>query len=166
VTQQRRYSDFDLAIEGTADEGYRARVLGSPAGEASGGFTLPFSDLELENFLLKVGRPRGTTRRLESDEMKATRRFGSQLYDAVFQDDLRLILSRSIDKVESRGEGLRIRLRFTDTPELRRCPGSTFSASRPTSSSCSRHGHRSCATSTSRRRSSPWSCTGRCGSWP
>jgi hypothetical protein len=122
MTEQRTYSDFDLMIEGTGEETYRARVLDSPAGGAAGSFALPFSTLELENFLLKVGRPRRGTRRLESPEMEAARQFGKQLFDAVFQDDLRLSLRRSLDEVERRDEGLRIRLWFSDAPELAALP--------------------------------------------
>jgi len=122
VTKQKTYADFDLMIEGTGGEGYRARVLDSPAGGAAGSFSLPFSTLELENFLLKVGRPRRGTRRLESPEMEAARQFGKQLFDAVFQDDLRLSLRRSLDEVERRDEGLRIRLWFNDAPELASLP--------------------------------------------
>ncbi|MCZ6462271.1 MAG: CHAT domain-containing protein, partial [Actinobacteria bacterium] len=122
MSQQRSYSDFDLLIESTGGGGYRARVLDSPVGAAAGSFSLPFSDLELENFMLKVGRPRRGTRRLESPEMEAARQFGTQLFDSVFQDDLRLSLRRSLDEVERRGEGLRIRLRFSDAPELASLP--------------------------------------------
>ncbi len=57
MSEQRSYSDFDLLIESTGGGGYRARVLNSPVGAAAGSFALPFSDLELENFMLKVGRP-------------------------------------------------------------------------------------------------------------
>lgn len=58
------YQDFDLLIEPGLSEGsYRARVLRSPAGEsASLQFTLPFSHLELENFVLKIGQGRRRTR--------------------------------------------------------------------------------------------------------
>ena len=122
MIRQRRYSDFDLLIEGSDDEGYRARVLDSPAGQASGSFEFPFSDEELEIFMLKVGRPRRGVRRLESPEMEAARVFGKQLYDAVFQDDLRLSLRRSLDEVERRDEGLRIRLSFSGVPELASLP--------------------------------------------
>ena len=51
------YLDFDLLIE-RAEQGYSVRVLNSPAGQASAQFHLPFSDLELENFLLRIGRTR------------------------------------------------------------------------------------------------------------
>ena len=122
MTEQKTYSDFDLMIEGTGEETYRARVLDSPAGGAAGSFSLPFSTLELENFLLKVGRPRRGTRRLESPEMETVRQFGQKLFDAVFQDDLRLSLRRSLDEVERRDEGLRIRLWFSDAPELASLP--------------------------------------------
>ncbi len=119
---ERTYSDFDLMIEGSEEGGYHARVIDSPSGEATASFDLPFSELELENFMLKVGRPRRGTRRLESPEMEAARAFGTKLFDAVFHDDLKLTLRRSLDEVERRDEGLRIRLRFSDTPELASLP--------------------------------------------
>lgn len=119
---ERTYSDFDLLIEGSDGEGYLARVINSPAGDAVASFDFPFSELELENFMLKVGRPRGGTRRLESSEMEAARAFGTRLYNAVFRGDLRLTLARSLDDVERRDEGLRIRLRFSDAPELSELP--------------------------------------------
>jgi CHAT domain/Carbohydrate family 9 binding domain-like len=122
MTEEKTYADFDLLIEGSGGEGYRARVLESPAGGGEGTFTLPFTDMELELFLLKVGRPRRGTRRLESPEMEAARDFGRKLYDAVFHDELRLSLRRSLDEVERRDEGLRIRLRFSDAPELASLP--------------------------------------------
>ena len=57
------YLNFDLQIE-RVGEGYRARVLDSPAGQASNDFALPFSDLELENFVLRMSRTRRGVRRL------------------------------------------------------------------------------------------------------
>ena len=53
------YLDFDLMIE-AGDGGYTARVVESPAGEARSEFTRPFTDLELENFVLNIFSP-GTT---------------------------------------------------------------------------------------------------------
>jgi len=47
------YLNFDLHFERAAN-GYRVEANG-PAGEATGTFSLPFSELELENFLLKLG---------------------------------------------------------------------------------------------------------------
>ena len=54
---EMHYLDFDLLIERSpSGSGYRARVLSSPAGRAAAEFELPFSDLEIENFFLRVGR--------------------------------------------------------------------------------------------------------------
>ncbi len=82
-----RYLDFDLLIE-RAGEGYTARVLNSPAGQATADFRLPFSELELENFLLRVGRTRRGVRRLESPEMEAAKTLGGRLFRAVFDDEI------------------------------------------------------------------------------
>ena len=59
MEDQFTYEDFDLLIERGLSGKYRARVLRSPAGESAPvPFTVPFSALELENFVLRVGRPR------------------------------------------------------------------------------------------------------------
>lgn len=59
------YLDFDLMIE-AGDGGYTAHVVESPAGEARSEFTRPFTDLELENFVLNVGQTRRGVRRVGS----------------------------------------------------------------------------------------------------
>jgi hypothetical protein len=80
--------DFDLLIE-RAGDAYRARVLDSPSGQAAVEFALPFSPLELENFLLRITRSLGDMRRrmrrIESPERELVRAFGSQLFGAVFR---------------------------------------------------------------------------------
>ena len=51
--------DFDVAIEPLGD-GYRARVVGSPAGEAYADFALPFTDENLTILILeghRIDRP-------------------------------------------------------------------------------------------------------------
>ncbi len=115
------YLDFDLLIE-RAEEGYTVRVLNSPAGQAAADFCLPFSELELENFLLRVGRTRRGVRRLESPEMEAAKSFGGRLFDAVFGGDVRGCLRSSLDEANRQGAGLRLRLRLTDVPELADLP--------------------------------------------
>src|SRR3954447_22900819 len=116
---EHTYVDFDLLIEPGEDGSYRARVLRSPMGETGPvSVTIPFSDLELENFLLKVGRPgRQATRGERSPEAAAVREFGGRLFDAVFRDELRTALSGSINHVEAQEDtGLRVRLRLAHTP--------------------------------------------------
>ncbi len=116
-----QYLDFDLHIE-RAEKGYRAEVTSSPVGQASATFTLPFSDLELENFLLRMGGARTGTRRVETPEMEAAKTFGGRLFDAVFTDDIRSALSRSQDEAERQGMGLRVRLHLADAPDLSDLP--------------------------------------------
>ncbi len=95
------YLDFDLLVE-RSEAGYRARVLNSPAGQAATEFTLPFSGQELEIFLLQVGRPQRGTRRdvrrqgQPEPQMEAARVFGGQLFEAVFKDEVRTGLLRTV----------------------------------------------------------------------
>jgi hypothetical protein len=115
------YLDFDLKIERTA-AGYRTEVVCSPGGEAANDFTLPFSDLELENFLLRIGRPRRGLRRLESPEMASAKEFGGRLFRAAFGADIRSCFRGSLDEANRRGGRLRIRLRLKDAPEMADLP--------------------------------------------
>jgi len=115
------YLDFDLLIE-RAGEGYVARVTNSPAGQATLAFTWPFSELELENFWLRVGRTRQGVRRLESPEMKAAKVFGGRLFEAVFGGAMRGCLRSSMDEAARQGTGLRVRLRLADVAELADAP--------------------------------------------
>src|SRR5687767_12216782 len=119
------YADFDLLIEPGDAGTYRARVLKSPVGETRPvAVTIPFSDLELENFLLRIGRPRRQPTRGEgSPEAEVVREFGRRLFDAVFRDQVRDALADSRAHVEAEeGTGLRVRLRLADSPELADLP--------------------------------------------
>src|SRR5919107_1133889 len=122
--KERIYSDFDLLVEPASATSYRARVLNSPVGETRPvPVTIPFSDLELENFLLRIGRPRRyLVRSDDAPEATAVRDFGGRLFKAVFHDQVLSALNASRDQVESREAGLRVRLRMTDSPELADLP--------------------------------------------
>ena len=116
------YVDFDLLIERAGENNYRARVLSSPAGQAMQEVQMPYTGLELENFLLRVGKPRRGVRRLESPEMETVKTFGSKMFKSIFTDDLLNVLRTSQDEVKKNNQGLRIRLRFNDAPELVNLP--------------------------------------------
>jgi hypothetical protein len=107
------YHDFDLLID-RSGESLRAQVLNSPAGQASAEFRLPFSEDKLENYLLRLGRARRATRRVESQEMNTAKAFGAALFDAVFSADVKACFRSSIDEVRRQNAGLRIRLRLGD----------------------------------------------------
>jgi serine/threonine protein kinase len=117
------YVDFDLLIDRGGPDSYRARVLRSPAGEcAPVQFTLPFSPVDLENIVLKVERGRRRARGPGRPESAPLKEFGSKLYSAVFQDELRDTLQRSLSLTRAQRVGLRLRLRLADTPELAGLP--------------------------------------------
>ncbi|MCI0694512.1 CHAT domain-containing protein [candidate division KSB1 bacterium] len=118
---EMKYLDFDLLIE-RAGERYKVQASSPTAGQAFGEFNLPFSELEIENFLLRVGRPRRSVRRVDSPEMVAVKNFGSRLFDAVFDDEVRACLRSSLEEAERQGAGLRLRLRLTKAPELTDLP--------------------------------------------
>jgi hypothetical protein len=119
---ERSCFDFDLLI-GRSGERYRAQVVRSPAGEGQAVlFDRPFSELELENFLLKIGRPRVRTRRVEAAPVAAAKQFGGRLFSAVFTGPVGECLRRSADRAQGEDATLRIRLRLSDCPELADIP--------------------------------------------
>jgi CHAT domain len=123
VTRGLAYLDFDVLIERADREAYRVRVVNAPAGPTpSTTFTLPFSRLELENFVLRIGRPRRVVRRVDEPETAAIKSFGNQLYRALFHDELEVNLLRSQSQAAAAGMGLRLRLRLSDAPELAELP--------------------------------------------
>jgi CHAT domain-containing protein len=107
------YEDFDLLLE-RAPKGFRAQVLSSSAGQASVEFQLPFSDVELENFLLKLGRTTRVVRRIESTEMTTAKSFGAALFDAVFAGDVRACLRSAVDEARRENTRVRLRIRLAD----------------------------------------------------
>ena len=100
------YLDFDLIIE-PSDNGYRARVFNSPAGEAEREFALPFSDLEIENFVLRLGQSRRGVRRLETAALASVKTFGGQLFDALFDGEMKACFLGSVQEAARSGSGLR-----------------------------------------------------------
>jgi hypothetical protein len=115
------YLDFEIKIE-KREQRYAVSVIRSPAGEAEGEFVLPFSDLELENLLLKVGRTRRGVRRIGSPEWQAARSLGGKLFEAVCKGDVRGCFRSSLDKAALEDKGLRTKLRLLNTPELADLP--------------------------------------------
>jgi hypothetical protein len=112
-----KYLDFDLLIERSLDR-YRARVLESPAGEASIEFSVPFSQTEIDDFFTQIGQ----TRSFETQQIRKIHGFGQALFEAVFAGQVRDRLRASLGEANLQSAGLRIRLRLADTPELGNLP--------------------------------------------
>lgn len=117
MTDITDFVNFDLLLT-AAPGGYRVRVVDSPAGEATSSFTLPFSDLEVENLILRLTQRSAGMRRLESVEVGVARTFGTQLFSAVFAGDVGVCWQKSRSIVAQQDRHLRVRLRLSDTPEL------------------------------------------------
>lgn len=115
---------LDLDLLFTSGEGsFRVSVLRSPVGEGqSTEFASPFGVLELENLLLKIGQSRGRTRRIDAVPVAAAKEFGGRLFEAVFANEVRECLRRSLDHARDQQAVLRILLRTADCPELADLP--------------------------------------------
>lgn len=108
-----KYHDFDLLIE-RSGKNYKSRVIDSPAGEASTRFQLPFSHTDVENFFVQIGH----SRLIETSQIQKMRTFGQELFEAIFTGNVRDKFRESLNEVNRNHEGLRIRLRIANVPEL------------------------------------------------
>jgi len=116
------YAELRIRIDRGVGRGSYRVVAAGPSGEALGRFKLPFSDLELENFILRVGATRRGRRRVESPEMELAKTFGAKLFGAVFEGDVRELYRSSIAETRADGAGLRVSLSLTGAPELLQVP--------------------------------------------
>ena len=116
------YAEFRIRIErGTSRRTYRVEASGL-GGEDEGRFRLPFTDTELENFVLKIGRTRRGVRRIDSPEMELARSFGGDLFSAVMDGKIGELYRATLAEARAAGQGLRVTLSLTDVPELGAIP--------------------------------------------
>ncbi|MBU0655380.1 MAG: SUMF1/EgtB/PvdO family nonheme iron enzyme [Gammaproteobacteria bacterium] len=115
----KSYLNFDLLLNEAGDS-YQVHVIDSPAGQASRTFTLPFSAVELENFILKIGQNRGSVRSLhiERIDVPSIQKLGGALYEALFGGAIAERFRSSLAIARREGCGLRIRLRLSGAPKL------------------------------------------------
>jgi hypothetical protein len=103
---RRTYLDFDLQITRTTD-GFMARVLQSPAGQAS----IRCESAALDRALFSA-----------IDTAEQARIAGQALFQAVFRDELLLCWGQSLIEARHHACGLRLRLRLSEAPELMALP--------------------------------------------
>jgi len=114
--------NFDVIVSHEGGERYRARVLESSSGSGSVEFTAPFLGVELENMSLRVSRFGQTGRRTRVPQVDSARDIGGRLFDAVFSGAVRDCYRASLAEATSKSQGLRLRLRLTDVPEIATWP--------------------------------------------
>jgi ABC-type oligopeptide transport system substrate-binding subunit len=114
------YHNFDLFFQREGDA-YRVRA-DSAEGQASTTFLLPFSDMELQNFILTTRPGMRGVRRIDAPDVAAAKRFGGNLFQAVFNGDVQGCWRSSLSAAAQQDTRLRMRLRFVDTPELADLP--------------------------------------------
>jgi hypothetical protein len=116
------YDELKLRIERADEVSYRVLALAPDGGIAEGEFCVPFSEIELDNFVLRIGRARGRTRAYKSPQMEEAKHLGSKLFDALIQGDVRDVYqaARRVSEVNERG--LRVTLYLTGVPELMGVP--------------------------------------------
>ena len=116
------YQELRLRFERLRETGEYRVFASGPAGEAAGSFALPYSDVEVENLVLRLSRPRGGVRRIDSSDLDLVRTFGGGLFDAVFSGRVRDVYRSSLASARGEGCGMRISLALTGTPELMHVP--------------------------------------------
>ncbi|MGB0387132.1 MAG: CHAT domain-containing protein, partial [Ardenticatenaceae bacterium] len=118
------YLDFDLLLS-RGNESYHARVLNSPAGQASVAFRLLFSEAELDEFFKLLGYQRPASLLLTAPRKAirlSARTFGGRLFGSLFRDAVGECLRRSLHAAEQEGTGLRLRFRLSEVPDLAALP--------------------------------------------
>lgn len=117
------YDAIRIRLERLAPDSDEYRVHAATAiGETTGTFTVPVSHLELENLVLRMSRPRTGVRGPGSVELQTVRRFGSDLFSALFTGPVRDLYRDGLANARLSHKGLRITLGLTETPELMDLP--------------------------------------------
>jgi len=115
------YVELKLRIE-PGPAGYRTLAIGPDGSSATGAFSVPFSDVELDNFVLRVGLPRRNARAYRSTQMEEAKRFGATLFDALIKDEVRDVYLNAQLHARANGHGLRLTFQLTGVPELMQIP--------------------------------------------
>jgi hypothetical protein len=108
---------WELKVRIERGDGHAFRVVA-----ATGTFQVPISEVELENLVLRISRPRQTVRRIDSPEMELVRRFGNELFDSIFRSRVRDVYRDSYAQARAEGKGLRITLALADASDLMNLP--------------------------------------------
>jgi hypothetical protein len=121
--QAPTYDELRIRIQPGGDGRYQVVASAPDGATASGSFALPFTETELDNFVLRVGRQRmGGVRGYRSAQMEEAKQFGTRLFDSLMVDEVRDVFRTARGVAESHSRGLRVTLYLTDVPELMGIP--------------------------------------------
>lgn len=116
------YDELRIRFHRAGEGRYRTVATAADDSTASATFEVPFSELELDNFVLRVGRQRLARRSYRSKQMDEARRLGERLFDALMVEEVRDIFRAAHGAAESAQRGLRLTLCLSDVPELMELP--------------------------------------------
>jgi hypothetical protein len=125
VENQWEYDDFELKIRKGDGSNTYVIDIDSRAGEIQEVMHWPFDELELKNKLLKLEKAillsGGTRRGISTQEEQVAQDFGEDLFKALLAGQVRNLYTRSLDRAERDGKGLRLRLHI-QPPDLAQLP--------------------------------------------
>lgn len=118
-----QYLDFEIHIAPGSGQDYPVVVLKSPAGETTGILRLPFDPAQLASQLQGIETAvrdsafpvRGIA--MGESQKASVKDFGTQLFEALFVDQIQAKFRMSQDRARLEDKGLRIRLRI-EAPDL------------------------------------------------
>ena len=110
------YDELRLRIDGRGAGAYHV-LASTGSAEAATSFALPFNELEIENFILRVSRPRGR-RRVDTSAVGDAQRFGGELFKALFHGDVHDLYRDALTQARHQTRGVRLTLCLSGSPEL------------------------------------------------
>jgi streptogramin lyase/CHAT domain-containing protein len=122
MTDIPEYDDLKLRIEPGDEDSYRVVAFGPGGNTASGSFVRPISQVELDNFILRVGLPRRHVRKYRSSQMEEAKQLGTQLFESLLAEDVGDLYHGARSVADSQNRGLRLTLYLTGVPELMEIP--------------------------------------------
>lgn len=123
------YEDFEIEVQRELSSGhgsqYPVSVIRSPAGETRSTMIFPFHREQLAHALLRLEhallRSGGQRRSVPTPDETAVEEFGSMLFNALIQGEVRTCYDVSLERANLAGRGLRLKLRI-NAPELAALP--------------------------------------------
>jgi CHAT domain-containing protein len=116
------YDELRIRFHPAGNNRYRAVATAADDSTASATFEVPFTELELDNFVLRVGRQRLPLRNFRSTQMEVARQFGERLFKALMVEEIRDIFRSARGVAENSRRGLRLTLCLSDAPKLMDLP--------------------------------------------